>query len=110
MQPEQVQYIRDRLADWAAVPEACKPTVIMSGGDPELTMIRVSAFDGRELWNSDDLVRTARHLLVLVDACEACLRRPEGDADRAWAVTFLGSLALIWSDRPDYPKASTEHR
>lgn len=92
MQPEQVQYIRDRLADWAAVPDTGKPLVIRN--------------EERVLFSSHDLARTARHLLVLVDACEASLSRREGDADRAWAVTFLGSLALIWSDRPDYPKAS----
>lgn len=115
MNPAQVQYIRDRLADWEAVPEACRHTdspgrpmggVALFGGAPQrVPAIQVSTADGRELWSTDELVLIARHLGVLVDACEASLTKPPGDPDRAWAVAFLGSLALIWSGRPDYPKA-----
>jgi hypothetical protein len=107
MQPEQVQYIRDRLTDWEAVPKACMPTIRAFGGDPQMSTIQVTEPSGRRLWSSDELVRTARHLQVLVDTCEASLSRPEGDPDRAWAVTVLSGLLLIWADQPDYPKART---
>jgi hypothetical protein len=108
MTPEQVQYIRDRLADWEAVPDAIGDYVPMIGGVPQPVPIKISTLDGRELWSTEDLTRTARHLRILVDACEASLSRPEGSADYGWAITILGSLALIWSDRPDYPKASSD--
>lgn len=109
MTPAQVQYIRDRLADWEAVPKACEPTVGLFGGDPQLPAIHVFDPSGRELWTSDDLVRTARHLRVLVDTCAAAYTREPGHPDWAWADAVLCSLALIWSDRPDYPKADARH-
>lgn len=92
MTPEQVQYIRDRLADWERVPAELRAVLDLGAPHPMK-------------WATEDVATAGRHLRVLVDACEASLCRPEGDADHAWAVTFLASLALIWSDRPDYPKA-----
>lgn len=108
MNPAQVQYIRDRLADWEAVPDAIGAAVPLLGGVPQPVPIRICTPDGRELWSTDDLTRTARHLRVLVDACAAAYTREPGHPDRAWADSILTSLALIWSDRPDYPKASTD--
>lgn len=106
MTPEQVQYIRDRLADWEDAPAALAAFIALSGGAPA-SRGAITTAAGRALWTTDELVRTARHLRILVDTCEAALSRPEGSADYGWAITFLGSLALIWSDRPDYPKAVT---
>lgn len=104
MTPEQVQYIRDRLADWEAVP-AARPAPWLSFGGQETPSLTVTTPEGRELWSTDDLVRTARHLRVLVDTCAAAYTREPGHPDRAWADTILAGLLLIWSDRPDYPKA-----
>lgn len=97
MQTEQVQYIRDRLTDWESIPEEMRLVIDRDdrGIHPALS------------WSTDDVAKAGRHLQVLVDTCEASLTRPEGDPDRAWAVTILSGLLLIWADRPDYPKART---
>lgn len=95
MTPQQVQYIRDRLADWEAVPAMARAAIDRPKDDGRWVM-----------WSTDDVAVAGRHLRVLVDAAESVLGRPEGDPDRAWAVAFLASLLLIWSDRPDYPKVA----
>jgi hypothetical protein len=91
--PAQVQYIRDRLADWASVPAVTSKLEIRQPGTDRI------------LWTSDHLAHSSRMLSTMVDACESVLGRPEGSADRAWASTFLASLALVWVDEPDWPKA-----
>lgn len=93
MTPEQVQYIRDRLADWASVLPLHQHVQIQNPST------------GRVLWTADELAHSSRMLSTMVDACESVLGRPEGSPDRAWASTFLASLALVWVDEPDWPRS-----
>lgn len=101
---QQVEFIRARLDDWAAVDEACRPTLALFGAAAADPSIKVADSAGRVLWTADELGSASKSLRIVVDMCEPALARPIGHPDRAWADTLLGALVLIWAEHPDYPK------